>query len=136
MILVDTGPLVADADADDDNHERCRDYLDVAPRPLLVPSTVIPEVCFLLARNLGAAAESAFLRAFPDELTLEQVTVADLQRAAQLVDQYSDLPLGLVDASIVAVAERLDLTELMTLDRRHFSVVRPRHVEAFTIRPD
>jgi len=97
---------------------------------------VIPEVCFLLARNLGAAAESAFLRAFPGELTLEQVTVGDLRRAAELVVQYADLPLGVVDASIVAVAERLDLTEIITLDRRHFSVVRPRHVGAFTITAD
>jgi predicted nucleic acid-binding protein len=55
---------------------------------------------------------------------------------AELVERYSDLGLGGVDASIVAVAERLGQTEVATLDRRHFGVVRPRHVKRFTLLPD
>lgn len=54
---------------------------------------------------------------------------------AALVEQYADLPLGTTDASLIAVAERLDITEIATLDRRHFTVVRPRHVEAFDLVP-
>jgi len=54
---------------------------------------------------------------------------------ADLVDQYADLPLGTTDAGVVAVAERLGLVEIATLDRRHFSVVRPRHASAFTLLP-
>jgi len=54
---------------------------------------------------------------------------------ADLVVQYADLPLGSVDASVVAVAERLGVTMVMTIDRRHFTVVRPRHVDAFTLLP-
>jgi uncharacterized protein len=135
MILVDTGPLLAVADADDANHRRCRTYFEASTDALVVPITVVPEVCYLLQRNLGSGAESAFLRAFPDELRLEPVTVTDLRRAADLVDRYADLGFGAVDASIVAVAERLGLTTIATVDHRHFSVVRPHHVAAFTLVP-
>lgn len=135
MILVDTGPLVAVADADDANHRRCVQFFERARRPLLVAASVIPEVCYLLARQLGSSAEAAFLRAFPGELALQDVTVSDLRRSADLVEQYRDLSLGMVDASLVAVAERLGLRSVATLDRRHFSVVRPRHVTAFELVP-
>jgi uncharacterized protein len=54
---------------------------------------------------------------------------------AELVESYLDLPLGIVDAAVVAIAERLALTEIATLDHRHFSVVRPRHVPAFSLLP-
>lgn len=56
-------------------------------------------------------------------------------RAAELVRQYSDLPLGTTDATVIALCERLELHELATLDHRHFTIVRPRHVEALTLRP-
>ena len=55
--------------------------------------------------------------------------------AADLIAQYADMPLGLVDASVIALAEQLELSEIATLDRRHFSVVRPLHVDAFTLLP-
>lgn len=135
MILVDTGPLVALANADDANHSLCVTFFATAPRPLLVASSVLPEVCHFVARNLGASAEAALLRAFPSELKLEQVTAADLRRSAELVEQYGDLPLGMVDASLVAIAERLGLRTIATLDRRHFPVVRPRHIAAFELVP-
>jgi len=53
----------------------------------------------------------------------------------ELVAQYHDLPLGTVDASVVAAAERLDIREVATVDRRHFSVVRPKHTASFTLLP-
>ncbi len=56
-------------------------------------------------------------------------------RIAELVSVYRDLPLGTVDASVVAAAERLGVTEIATLDRRHFGVVRPAHVDAFELLP-
>ncbi|HEY6747933.1 MAG TPA: PIN domain-containing protein [Mycobacteriales bacterium] len=63
------------------------------------------------------------------------LTAADCARMAELVRRYGDLPLGTTDASVVAVAERLDVTEVATLDRRHFTVVRPRHTTALTLLP-
>jgi predicted nucleic acid-binding protein len=59
----------------------------------------------------------------------------DYARAAELVERYGDLPLGTTDATVVAVAERLGIREVATLDRRHFTVVRPAHVSALTILP-
>jgi hypothetical protein len=70
-----------------------------------------------------------------EAFTIAPVTSAGLERVADLIGQYADLPLGLVDASVVALAEQLGVEELATLDRRHFSVVRPRHVDAFTLLP-
>jgi len=69
------------------------------------------------------------------ELVVEPVEPADLVRIAELVARYGDLPLGTVDASIVAAAERLGVAEVATLDRRHFRAVRPAHVEAFELLP-
>lgn len=64
MIVVDTGPLVAIADADDQDHERCLRALAHASRPLIVPASVVVEVGYLLDRELGSNAEAAFLRSF------------------------------------------------------------------------
>jgi hypothetical protein len=78
-------------------------------------------------RFLGDLAAGAF--------SIDPVPAADWLRIAELVSQYRDLPLGTVDASVVAAAERLGITELATVDRRHFGVVRPSHAEAFTLLP-
>lgn len=63
------------------------------------------------------------------------MAVADWLRIAELVARYRDLPLGTVDASVVTTAERLGITEIATVDRRHFTVVRPNHVAAFSLLP-
>jgi hypothetical protein len=136
VIVVDTGPLVAALDADDADHERCVALLETYQGSLVVPGPVLTEVCWLLERERGTAAEAAFLDALArGELGLEAITSADLRRMAALVRRYSDLPLGAVDASVVAVAERLGGTEIATLDLRHFSIVRPAHVASFGLLP-
>ena len=68
-------------------------------------------------------------------MSLEPVEPSDILRIAELVARYHDLPLGTVDASVIAAAERLGASEVATLDRRDFTVVRPSHVEAFTLLP-
>jgi predicted nucleic acid-binding protein len=101
-----------------------------------LPAPILTEVCYLLERERGAAVEAAFLRSVRDEIfTLVAITREDLDRMAELVETYSSLPLGAADASVIAVAERLKLTEVATLDRRHFTVVRPNHVNALTLLP-
>jgi len=87
---------------------------------------VITEVVYLLATRLGDDAEVRFLGDLASgNLIPEPVAASDWLRIAELVARYSDLPLGTVDASVVAIAERLAITEVATLDRRHFTVVRP-----------
>lgn len=136
MILADTGPLVAVANSRDQHHAACRELLETHPGPVLVPAPVIVEICQLLASRRGTRAEAAFLTSLGagelDVITLES---SDYTRAADLVTQYADLPLGAVDACVIAVAERLRVTEIATLDRRHFNIVRPIHTDAFTLLP-
>ncbi|GAA1668791.1 type II toxin-antitoxin system toxin ribonuclease C26 [Kribbella yunnanensis] len=138
MIVVDTGPLVAAVLHNDQDHRACVDLFTAAHlggEQLVVPSFVVPEVCYMIQRELGAKVETAFVRSLAEG----DFTVADcepmLDRIADLMEKYSDMPLGLADASVVAIAEELGAREVATLDRRHFTVVRPRHVDALTLLP-
>ena len=93
-------------------------------------------MCYLLATGARTHVEVAFLVSLiGNRLTIEHVDEPDIQRMTELVDTYADLPLGAVDAAVIAVAERLGATDVATLDHRHFTVVRPRHTTAFTLLP-
>lgn len=97
---------------------------------------MVTEVVYLLGSRLGADAEVRFLGDLAaGEFTVEPVAAGDWLRIAELVSQYRDLPLGSVDASVVATAERLGITQIATLDRRHFSIVRPTHAPSFELVP-
>lgn len=140
MILVDTGPLVAAALSGDTNHIRCTGLftsLHLNAEPLLVPSLVVTEVCYLLEREAGPRVEAGFLESLGEgDFIVVDLELIDYTRAAQLVVIYADLPLGAVDASVVAIAERLGITEVATLDRRHFAVVRPRQAGHLSLLPE
>lgn len=87
---------------------------------------MITEVVYLLGTRIGVDAEVRFLGDLAaGNLIPEPVAASDWLRIAELVATYRDLPLGTVDASVVVVAERLSIRDIATLDRRHFSVVRP-----------
>jgi predicted nucleic acid-binding protein len=136
VLIVDAGPLYAAAAKRDKHHERSVALLSSSPRPLLVPALVLTEVSYLLADCIGEHAELAFARALADgELSVEPVLDSDWSRISELMEEYLDLPLGMVDASVIALAERRNLEVIATLDQRHFSVVRPRHIESFTLVP-
>lgn len=97
---------------------------------------VVTEVAYLLATRVGVQTEVRFIGDLAAGTLLpEEVAPGDWLRIAELVAAYRDLPLGTVDASIVAACERLGATSIATLDRRHFSVVRPRHVPSFELVP-
>jgi hypothetical protein len=98
---------------------------------------LVAEVCYFLGRVAGPRAEAGFTEALADEdFELAGLSPAVWRRVADLVLQYADLPLGSVDASVIAVAERLDATDVASFDCRHFAAVRPRHVTALTLLPD
>lgn len=134
--MLDAGPLYAYVDADDRHHDSCLDLLETHPGPLVVPTLVITEVVYLLATRLGVEPEVRFLADLAaGEFVVEPVAAADWVRIAELVAHYRDLPLGTVDASVVVASERLRIGAIATLDRRHFTVVRPAHVPSFTLLP-
>jgi predicted nucleic acid-binding protein len=123
-------------DADDRHHRASLALLASHPGPLVVPTLVVAEAAYLIGTRLGTDAEVRFLGDLAaGAFAVELVGPADWLRIAELTSRYRDLPLGTVDASLVATAERLGITELATVDRRHFAVVRPRHVQAFTLLP-
>ncbi len=104
--------------------------------PLITIEPVLAETGWLLDRQLGPAAEAALYRSVANgELVVERLSIADWKRIAELTERYADQPLGGVDAGLIAVAERLGLTTIATLDRRHFGVVRPAHVKTLTLIP-
>lgn len=136
-VLADTGPLYALLDRDDAWHDRVREWWRANREPVRVPVPVLPEVCHLVGTRLGSRAEAALIRAVADgEFDLEPLDAGDdVPRSADLMLTYLDAPLGFVDAAVVAMAERLGVVTLLTTDRRHFPLVRPRHIAAFRLVP-
>jgi uncharacterized protein len=134
--LLDTSFLYALADSNDRNHDRVRQVAQSLSESLLLPIPVLPEVCYLLASRLGHAA----MRRFLEELTasdtvLEPIDHLDLQRINELLDQYADSQLDFVDAALVAISERRGVTRILTLDRRDFGMIRPKHCDHFELVP-
>ena len=103
---------------------------------MIVPAPIVAEVGYLLGKFGGARTEAGFLRSLAEgDFGVDELTTRDFERMAELVTRCADLPLGTSDASVVALPERLEVTEIATLDLRHFTVVRPRHVDAFVLLP-
>lgn len=136
MILADTGAVYALIDASDAWHGRVREWWKQTTDAILVPVTVLPEVCYLLHTRIAPAAELAFVDSLAHgEFAVEPLEPDDVSRAAAVMSEYADLGLGFVDATIVAMAERLRVKGIATTDRRHFGVVRPRHSRMLTLLP-
>jgi predicted nucleic acid-binding protein len=135
LVVVDTGPLYAAVDEDDADHVRCRAALEQPGRRLIIPTMVVAEATYLIGTRLGHTVEAQFLKSL-GRMHVEAPAPDDWQRIADLVEQYGDFPLGGTDASVVALAERLAVEFIVTLDDRHFRAVRPRHRRAFTLLPD
>lgn len=134
LAVVDTGPLYAVVDEDDADHARCREVLEQAGGRLIIPAMAVAEASYLIGTRLGPDVEARFLRSL-SRMHVEAPTPEDWPRIADLVQEYGDFPLGGADASIVALAERLDIETIVTLDDRHFRAVRPRHRQAFRLLP-
>ncbi len=134
-MILDTSVLFAAIDAKDPAHEAAGAVVG-SPEPRLVPESVVVEADWLIADRFGVDVEVRFLRALDEgTLVVEPILKEDRIRATLLIEQYRDLYLGYVDATIVAIAERLGETKIATLDRRHFSIIRPRHLETFELVP-
>lgn len=135
-LVCDTSVLLAGLDGADPAHESCAALIEAAGETLVVPALVLSELDYWCHERLTAAAWLAFLEdAIAGAYRIEHPTQGDLERALELQRTYGDLEVGVVDASVLAVVERLGEPKLATLDHRHFSVMRPRHVEALRLLP-
>ena len=135
--LADTGAVYALIDQSDVWHPSILNWWRKATDTVLLPVTILPEVSHLLRGRIGPLAEEAFLSSVASgEFFIEPLdTIPDTERATRIMASQRDSGMGFVDATIVAMAERLGVTEILTTDRSHFSTVRPAHTPGFTLYP-
>jgi predicted nucleic acid-binding protein len=133
-VLVDAGPLVALLDQADPQHEACVATLKTLQGPLITVWPAFTEAMYLLGRTwLGQKA--LWSRLETDALGLAALDETDAPRMRELMEKYRDLPMDLADAALVRAAERDSLTQIFTLDRKHFSIYRPGRGRRFSIVP-
>jgi predicted nucleic acid-binding protein len=136
VILLDTSGLLSALDESQRYHDECARLLIEAVPPLLLSPFVLAELDYLLMRHIGRRAQAALLEEVArGAYQLEPFAAADVARANQVIAQYADLAIGLADASIVVLAERHAVAEVVTLDQRHFRALRIERRKRFKILP-
>ena len=134
-MITDTGVVYAAMDRSDPSHGACAELLERTGDPLVVPSPVLVELDWIGDARGVPVLDATLASVENGSIEVIDLSPADYNRIRELCRQYQDLGLGMVDASVVAVAERLEEDTIATLDHRHFSVVRPRHVPSFRLVP-
>lgn len=135
-LVLDTGPLLAALDAADPDHAACAALIEAGGEDLVVPALVLSELDYWCHERLTAGVWLSFLEdLLAGAYRAEAPTQEDLERCHELQSTYDDLALGVVDASVLALVERLAEPKLATLDHRHFATVRPKHVDALELLP-
>jgi predicted nucleic acid-binding protein len=125
VIVVDTGAMIALIDRDDKHHETIKAIYEADPDAWLLPWAILPEVDYLLGTHVSRKAEEAFLKDLADGgYRVEWGEDADVEAAQRIAHQHRALALGLVDASVIAITERLRAKAIVTVDVRHFGAVR------------
>jgi hypothetical protein len=136
-LVLDTGPLYASLDRRDAAYAACRQLLDTAREPLVIPAPVLVEVDYWIQTRLHAGIFIALLNdIISGAYRVEDLQPADFVRIRELCDRYADADIGFVDAAVFAIVERLNEPKLATLDHRHFGALRPRHVDALRLLPE
>ena len=134
-LVIDSGVLYAALDLKDRHHATCASLLSGAREERIVPSPVLPEVDWLCRHSPAGRFSAVIEQIGSGAFEIEDLASSDYRRVQELLTTYADLRVGFVDAAVLAVVERLREPKLATLDRRHFSVMRPRHVDALELLP-
>ncbi len=136
MILLDTSGLLAAIDADQPRHESAAQALRAAAPPRILSPFVLAELDYLIARRVGRSAELALLNAVAiGTYRIEPFDDGDVEEACGVVERYGDLDVGLADASLVVLANRYGARDVLTLDERHFRVMRGPRGRPFRLLP-
>ena len=136
MIVLDTSGLLAAIDDSQRHHEAARQTLESDEGPFLLSPFVLAELDYLLATRVSLQAELSLLaQVAKGAYRLEPFVSEDVERAAELIERYRDLKIGLADASIAVIAARAKTTRILTLDERHFRTIRPLHGGTFQLLP-
>lgn len=133
--IADTGFIVALLNQEDSRHnEVVSVYLEYSA--IIVPQTVLAEVAYLVGRESGNLTVVAFLKGLIDSrFQIVSLTDFDLNRVAEILEQYNDSRIDFVDATVMAVAERYKTKIVLTIDYRDFVIFRPKHCLNFEIKP-
>jgi len=136
LILIDTSGLLAWIDGRQHDHERVARAMKAVSPPYFLSPFILAELDYLLATKVGFTAECAFL----DEVSrgvyrLESFAASDIRRALTILEQFRDLDIGIADASIVVLAERYRVADVLTLDERHFRPLRHSGKQPFRLVP-
>ena len=125
MIVVDTGAIIALLDRSESNHRTIARLYSQDGDSWVIPWAVLPEVDYILANHLGEKVRRAFLGdVAAGAFSVIWGSDADLARAVEIDSLYATLKIGLVDATVLAVAERLRADAILTLDLKHFGAVK------------
>ena len=135
-LVADSGALYALYDSRDQNHRAVRQAVENEPGAIIVPVVILGELDYLLRVRIGVLAELRLLDGLTGgALAMEAFTEGDAVRCKELLVKYQDLDLGLVDASVIATAERLKIRRILTVDERDFRAVRSARGEPFVLVP-
>jgi uncharacterized protein len=133
-LIADTSGVIALLDRDDLHHQAAVEA--IRKQKIYIPITILPEVDYLATKYLGERVARTFLEDINQEnFALLPFDLIDLKKVIPIMTRYRDLPLGLVDASLLVLAERYSLDKILTLDRRHFNLIQSDRVTYFTILP-
>ena len=132
--LIDAGPLIAVLNRNDDYYADCLRLYRALDRPFYTTLAVLAEVMYTLGARAGWYAQELLWKLIlHGDLLLEHPSPAELVRMSELMSKYNDPPIDFADASLVALAERLSLDRIFTVDRRDFTVYRLHGKKPFTI---
>ena len=135
--MLDTGVLLAALDGADPDHETCAALIAGASESLVIPVLVLSELDYWCQKRLPPHVWLGFLEdLYRDAYKVENLTTEDIERCHDLQATYADLEIGVVDASVLAVVERLGEKKVATLDHRHFATLRPLHTPVLRLLPE
>ncbi len=131
-LIADSGAIYPLYDADDAYHHLVKEVIENETGIIFIPVVILAELDYLLREFLGTDAELSFLDdLFSGAYTLESLTMNDFLRCRELIAQYRNLDLGLADTSVMAIAEKLNIYRILTVDERDFRAVRPKKKKIF-----
>lgn len=135
MIIIDTGPLVALFDKDDQYHNLCKKSLKLIKEPLITNWPVLTETMYLL--SFSPLAQDLCLEFIESAgIIVRGGDSQEMLRIRQLMKQYKDLPIDFTDASIIVLAEAENIKTIFTLDHKDFRIYSPKHLKAFRLIPE
>jgi predicted nucleic acid-binding protein len=135
IAIADTSFVIGLANGADPKHKAC-EQVKRRMNMIIMPQSVLAEVGYMFTRELGSRALANFLRRLDEtKYRIEALSSQDIYRTAELLDQYADTRVDFVDASIAAVAERMGITHILTLDQRDFQIIHPKHISHFELLP-